>query len=60
MHMPRMTRVPDEFFNDQTLRLKALRNKCVVYQAWSCPGYYMYLSSRCESPAPLLIGCPDE
>jgi hypothetical protein len=52
-----MTRIPDELFNEQTLlRLPVLRNKCVVYQVWNCPGYYMYLSSRCESLAPLLIG----
>jgi hypothetical protein len=48
MHRPRMTRVPDEFFAaSDTLHLPVLKNKCVVYQVWTCPGYYMYLSSRC-------------
>jgi hypothetical protein len=48
MHRPRLTRVPDEFFAaSESFRLPDLRGKCIVYQVWNCPGYYMYLSSRC-------------
>ncbi|KAH9969490.1 hypothetical protein BC827DRAFT_1262721 [Russula dissimulans] len=47
MHRPRLTRVPDEFFAaSESFRLPDLRGKCIVYQVWNCPGYYMYLSSR--------------
>jgi len=47
MHRARMTRVPDEFFvASDSLHLSVLKGKCVVYQVWTCPGYYMYLSSR--------------
>jgi hypothetical protein len=60
MHLPRLTHVPDEFFNEETLKHPVLRGKCVVNQVWNCPGYYMYLSSRCASlPSPLVV-CPDE
>jgi len=45
MHRPRMTRVPDEFFN-ASLHLPILKGKCLVYQVWNCPGFYMYLSNR--------------
>ncbi|KAI9458822.1 hypothetical protein F5148DRAFT_315756 [Russula earlei] len=45
MHRPRMTRVPDEFFK-ASLHLPVLKGKCVVYQVWNCPGFYMYLSNR--------------
>jgi len=46
MHTPQLTRVPDQFFNSETLRLPILRGKMVVYQTWNCPGYFMYLSTR--------------
>ncbi|KAH9998003.1 hypothetical protein BJV77DRAFT_787659 [Russula vinacea] len=45
MHRPRMTHVPDEFFH-ASLHLPILKGKCVVSQAWSCPGFYIYLSNR--------------
>ena len=57
MHRPQMTRVPDQFFNPETLCLPVLKNKRVVYQAWNCHGYYMYLSSRSTYLHPLR--CPD-
>jgi len=47
MHRPQLTRVPDEFFAaSESLCLSDLKGKCIVYQVWNCPGYYMYLSSR--------------
>jgi len=46
MHRPQLMRVPDQFFNPETLALPVLKGKMVVYQTWNCHGYYMYLSSR--------------
>jgi len=47
MHKPRLTRLPDAFFKtSQTLNISILKGKFVVYQAWNCPGFYMYLSNR--------------
>jgi len=45
MHRPRMTWVPDTFFN-ASLHLPILKGKSVVYQVWDCPGFCMYLSDR--------------
>jgi len=45
MHRPRMTHVPDEFF-DASLHLPILKGKQVVYHVWNCPGFYLYLSNR--------------
>jgi hypothetical protein len=57
-----MTRVPDQFFTaSDSLHLSVLKGKCVVYQVWTCPGYYMYLSSRCAYLlAPSYRLSPDE
>jgi hypothetical protein len=46
MHKPRLTRVPDAFFQ-ASLHIPVLKTKFVVYQVWNCPGFYMYLSNRC-------------
>ncbi|KAI0300385.1 hypothetical protein BC826DRAFT_905835 [Russula brevipes] len=47
MHKPRLSRVPDAFFKVfESLNIDVLKGKYVVYQAWNCPGYYMYLSNR--------------
>jgi len=46
MHRPRMTWVPDTFFGP-SYHLPMLKGKCVVYQVWNCPGFYMYLSNKC-------------
>jgi len=54
MHRPRLTRVPDEFFN-AALHLPILKGKCVVHQVWNCPGFYMYLSNRCAFSQPFLV-----
>ncbi|KAI0004612.1 hypothetical protein BJV74DRAFT_763147 [Russula compacta] len=45
MHLPLMTRVPDEFLQ-HALELPILKGKKLVYEVWECPGFYMYLSNR--------------
>ncbi|KAI9458823.1 hypothetical protein F5148DRAFT_1150944 [Russula earlei] len=55
MHRPRMTRVPDEFFK-ASLQLPVLKGKCVVYQVWNCPGFYMYLSNRSSEQVTVRLG----
>jgi hypothetical protein len=51
-----MSRVPDAFFKaSKSLNVDILKGKYVVYQAWNCPGYYMYLSNRCECSRPLSV-----
>jgi hypothetical protein len=64
MHKPRMTHIPDEFFLAASLHLPILKGKYVVSQVWNCPGFYMYLSNRCEytlsyAPQPLWFVSPD-
>ena len=59
MHKPRLTRVPDTFFkNGDTHKIPILKAKFVVYQVWDCPGFYMYLSSRCGCS--LCLVCLDD
>ncbi|KAI0004598.1 hypothetical protein BJV74DRAFT_881176 [Russula compacta] len=45
MHRPQMTIVPDEFFK-VSVQIPILKGKCLVYQTWNCPGFFMYLSNR--------------
>jgi len=46
MYKPQMKSIPDEIFTPSLLGSPALKNKWVVSQVWTCPGFYMYLSSR--------------
>lgn len=55
MHKAHPTRVPDAFFTAASLHLPALKNMYVVYEAWNCFGYYMYLSNRCAYSYPLVF-----
>ena len=45
MHRPRLICVHDEFFDEQIV-LPILKNKVIVEQVYSCPGFYMYLSNK--------------
>ena len=47
MHRPQSTTVPREFFDEiLKLRLASLKGKSVVYQAFNCHGFFMYLSDK--------------
>jgi hypothetical protein len=59
MHRPRMTHIPDEFF-PASLHLPILKGKSVVSQVWDCPGFYMYLSNRCECSQPASFASPNK
>lgn len=47
MHKPRLICVPDGFF-DEKFDLPLLKRKVVVEQVYNCPGFYMYLSNKCQ------------
>ena len=55
MHKAQQTYVPDAFFMAASLHLPALKNMYVVCEVWKCPGYYMYLSSRCAYSHTLVL-----
>ncbi len=59
MHKPRMAHVPDECFL-ASLHLPILKGKSVVSQVWNCPGFYMYLSNRCEYSYSASFASPGE
>ncbi|KAH8105747.1 hypothetical protein DFH11DRAFT_1518399 [Phellopilus nigrolimitatus] len=45
MHMPRITRVPDEFLAESLSR-GLLKGKTLVTHVYSCPAYALYLSNK--------------
>ncbi|KAH8115659.1 hypothetical protein DFH11DRAFT_1834576 [Phellopilus nigrolimitatus] len=45
MHMPRITRVPDEFLA-KSLESGLLKDKTLVTHVYSCPAYALYLSNK--------------
>jgi hypothetical protein len=48
MHRPQLICVPDGFFDEKKFDLPLLKRKVVVEQVYNCPGFYMYLSNKCE------------
>ncbi|KAH8105732.1 hypothetical protein DFH11DRAFT_1833103 [Phellopilus nigrolimitatus] len=48
MHMPRITRVPDEFLA-ASLKRGLLKDKAFVTHVYSCPAYALYLSNKSKS-----------
>jgi hypothetical protein len=56
MYQPRLITVPDALYNE-IRTVPILKNKCVVYQVFNCPGFYMYLSNKGEQRASFDLSC---
>jgi hypothetical protein len=49
MHKPRSSTVPKGFFDEALKRrFPALKGKSVIYEVYSSPGFFMYLSNKSE------------
>ena len=48
MYKPQRTHVPEEVFTAPFLDDPILKNKWLVSDVWTCPGYYMYHFTRRE------------
>ncbi|KAH8105761.1 hypothetical protein DFH11DRAFT_1277520 [Phellopilus nigrolimitatus] len=54
MHMPSITRVPDEFL-DKSLADGLLRDKTLVTRVYKCPAYALYLSNKTNETVSLAL-----
>ncbi|KAH8105759.1 hypothetical protein DFH11DRAFT_1277388 [Phellopilus nigrolimitatus] len=55
MHMPRITRVPDEFLAESLAR-GLLKGKTLVTHVYSCPAYALYLSNKTNETVKITLG----